>query len=165
MKNQILNRFIGVIDNRDEYQTQEIYKELAFSGMLLWGLTMLLMSISLVIDTIKNEVSFITLALLIVNLVYAALLMVRLNRKQLDNSDCATIEEYNAKKNRLKRACTIAGIQWGLFMVILMEYIFPFLSKEAIQLSWINILIWFAGGLFFGIIMYAISKAKLKKYF
>ena len=165
MKNQILNRFIGVIDNRDEYQTQEIYKELAFSGMLLWGLTMLLMFISLVIDTIKNEVSFITLALLIVNLVYSSLLMVRLNRKQLDNSDCATIEEYNAKKSRLKRACTIAGIQWGLFMVILMEYIFPFLSKEAIQLSWINILIWFAGGLFFGIVMYAISKAKLKKYF
>lgn len=31
MKNKFFNRFIGTIEDRDEYQLKEIYKELAFS--------------------------------------------------------------------------------------------------------------------------------------
>lgn len=32
-----------MLDDRDEYQRNEIYEELAFSGILLWFLTTLLM--------------------------------------------------------------------------------------------------------------------------
>ena len=42
MKTKIFNHFIGAIDARDEYQQQEIYKELAFTGILLYYVTMTL---------------------------------------------------------------------------------------------------------------------------
>ncbi|MEK4129411.1 hypothetical protein NYE67_06995 [Solibacillus sp. FSL W8-0474] len=34
-KENIINKFIGAYDERDEYQKQEIYKEIAFSGIIL----------------------------------------------------------------------------------------------------------------------------------
>ena len=81
MKNKLLNHFIGVMDDRDEYQQQEIYKELAFSGMLLWSLSMLLMLVSIVIDTIQNTISFSTPALLMINMIYAFYITIRLLKR------------------------------------------------------------------------------------
>ncbi|MDV2582383.1 hypothetical protein [Alkalibacillus haloalkaliphilus] len=66
MKNKVINHFVGTLDNRDECQQQEIYKELAFSGIILWYLTMLSMFVSLVIDTMQNTLSFATPSLLII---------------------------------------------------------------------------------------------------
>lgn len=165
MKNKIINHFIGAIDNRNEYQQQEIYKELAFSGILLWYLTMSLMFISLIIDTIQNTLSLATPLLLVINMIYAIIVMIRIRKKHLDETDCASIEEYEEKRKQLKKASSLAGIQWGLFMLILMEYVSPYLSTGEIDVRWWGILTWALGGMFFGMIMYWLSKSKLKKRF
>lgn len=165
MKNKVLNRFIGAMDDRDEYQLSEIYKELAFSGIVLWYLTTLLMFISLIIDTIQNTLSFGTIALLILNMTYAILTVIKLRRKQLDDTDCASIEEYEEKKKQLKKAMSLAGVQWGLFMLVFMEYVSPYLSTGEINVEWWNIVIWLLGGVGFGLSMYWFSKSKLQKHF
>lgn len=165
MKNKLLKRFIGAIDDRDEFQLQEIHKELAFSGILLWYLTMLLMFASLVVDTIHNTLTFITPALLIINMVYAINVVSKLRKKHLDDTDCASIEEYKEKKKRLKKSSTIAGVAWGIFMLILMQYIFPYLSTGDIDVSWWDVLIWIFAGVCFGTAIYWLSRSKLRKHF
>lgn len=165
MKEQIINRFIGVIDNRDEYQKQEIFKELAFSGIILYFFTIILMVGSFVIDTINNEISLITPALIILNIAYAGFITMRLNKKQLDVTDCVTPEEYELKKSKLKKSSTFAGLQWGLSMLLLMEYIFPLIGREKITFSWIQVIPWCLGGVAFGVCIYAFSNSKLRKHY
>ncbi|WP_040984794.1 DUF3278 domain-containing protein [Oceanobacillus jeddahense] len=162
MKNKLLTSFIGAIDDRDEYQQQEIYKELAFSGILLWYLSMLIMLVSLIIDTIHNTFSFSTSALLILNMIYAVMLTSRLRKKQLDSTDCASLEEYQKKKQQLKKSSAFAGVFWGFFMLILMQYVFPYLSTGEIDAGWQHLLIWGAAGILFGTIVYRFSKSKLQ---
>lgn len=165
MKNKLLNRFIGVIEDRDEYQQGEIHKELAFSGMLLWILTMLLMSICLVIDTIHDRLSFETLSLLIINMIYAIYIVVRLRKKHLYDTDCASLAEYEEKKRWLKKSSILAGVLWGFFMLIFMQYLLPYSSTSEIDVSWPKILIWIVVAALFGTILYWFSKSKLKRHF
>jgi hypothetical protein len=165
MKEQIFRRFVGAFDERDEYQNNEIYKELAFSGIILYYFTMLIMVISLIIDTITNNFSIITPALILLNVVYAGIITYRLNKKQLDMTDCATAEEYEMKKKRLKRTSTFAGIFWGLAMILWMEYIMPLLGGEEVIFSWIDALIWLIGGIVFGVCIYSYAKSRLIKQY
>jgi len=165
LKDSILNHFIGAVDDRDEYQKQEIYKELALSGIIFYHLSMLLMVVSIVIDTFNNEMSIITPILLILNVGYSGYIGYRLSKKRLDTSDCATPEEYDAKKAKLKRSCTSAGIQWGLWMIIMMEYVLPLIGGEDLSLSWFNMTAWAIGGIAFGFFLYLVSKSKLQKQF
>ncbi|SET74291.1 Protein of unknown function [Salinibacillus kushneri] len=165
MREKLLNHFIGAVDNRDEYQQHEIYKELAFSGILLWYLSMLLMFVSLILDTIHNQFSLMTLLLFIINMVYATLIMTRLRKRQLDETDCASIEEYRDKRKRIKKSSILAGIQWGLFMFFIMQYLFPYLSTGEIVVNWVQTVIWGIGGILYGTLLYQISKSKLKKHF
>ncbi|MFA9560157.1 hypothetical protein ACERII_22840 [Evansella sp. AB-rgal1] len=165
MKNNILNSFIGVVDDRDEYQRHEIYKELAYSGIVLWHLTMLLMFVSLIIDTIQKTSSFATLALFIINMIYAIMTIIKLGKKNLDETDCASIEEYEEKKKQLKKMSIIGGFQWGLFMIFLLEYVLPYLRNGVLDVSWFNVVVWSIGGMFFGLITYWFSRSKLKKYY
>lgn len=165
MKNQIFNHFIGAIDARDEYQQQEIYKELAFTGILLYYVTMALMMISLINDLVLQTVSIMTPILLVVNIGYSVLIMKRLNRKEWLVTDCATPEEYEINVRRLKRSNTFGGISWGLMMLLWMEYLMPLISREEINFSWIGVIIWGIGGVLFGIAMYFVSKSKLEKHY
>lgn len=165
MKNQIFNHFIGAIDARDEYQQQEIYKELAFTGILLYYMTMALMMISLINDLVQQTVSIMTPILLVVNIGYSALIMKRLNKKEWMVTDCATPEEYEINVRRLKRSSTFGGISWGLMMLLWMEYLMPLISREEISFSWIGVIIWGIGGVLFGVTMYFITKSKLEKHY
>jgi len=165
MKNKLLTTFIGTIDNRDEYQQQEIYKELALSGMLLWTLSMLVMFINLIIDTMHQTLSFSTTALLIINMVYAVTISARVRKKHLDSTDCASLEEYQQKKKQLKKSSTIAGVFWGIFMLIMMQYVFPYLATGEIDVGWQHVLLWGAAGIFFGLALYWFSKSKLLIHF
>ncbi|MEK5055741.1 hypothetical protein MHH96_20340 [Niallia sp. FSL K6-0212] len=65
----------------------------------------------------------------------------------------------------MKKSSFLAGIQWGLSMLILMEYVFPYLSTGELNLEWWNVLIWLLGGMLFGMTMYLFSKSKLQKHF
>lgn len=165
MKHQIFNHFIGAIDERDEYQQQEIYKELAFTGILLYYMTMLLMMISFIIDLVQQTFSIMSPVLLVVNIVYSYLIMIRLNKKEWMVTDCATPEEYEMNVRKLKRSSTLAGINWGLLMLLWMEYLMPFISREEIMFSWIDLVIWTIGGAVFGVAMYYFAKSKLEKHY
>ncbi|MCZ0702960.1 dolichol kinase [Natronobacillus azotifigens] len=164
MKNKILNRFIGVFDDRDEYQRNQIYEELAFSGILLWFLTTLLMVISFVMDVFQNSLSFATIALIIINMVYAIIITIRLRKKRLDETDCASLEEYEEKKRHLKKASFFAGGLYAFFMLVFMEYALPYLSDRQIG-DRLGILTWLFTGLIFGMTMYFTKKSKLQKHF
>lgn len=165
MKNKFVKRFIGTIEDRDEYQLKEIYKELAFSGILLWYLTLLLMFISLIIDTVNNTLNFLTIALLFVNLIYTINITSNLRKNRLSDTDCVTIEEYKNKKKQLKKSSTIAGIMWGIFMLVFMQYLLPFLSYGSIDISWFKVLLWVIAALVFGTIIYWNSVSKIQKHF
>ncbi|MEH7456950.1 hypothetical protein V7183_06825, partial [Bacillus sp. JJ1127] len=56
-KEKLYTNFIGTISERDEYQKQEINKELAIAGVGLWYLNMLAMLIMLIVDTMNNTMS------------------------------------------------------------------------------------------------------------
>ena len=165
MKNQIFNHFIGAIDARDEYQQQEIYKELAFTGILLYYMTMALMMISLINDLVQQTFSIMTPILLVVNIGYSALIMKRLNKKEWMATDCATPEEYELNVRKLKRSSTFAGISWGLAMLLWMEYLMPLISREEVSFSWIGVISWGIGGVFFGVAIYFVSKSRLEKHY
>ncbi|MEK4129412.1 hypothetical protein NYE67_07000 [Solibacillus sp. FSL W8-0474] len=126
-------------------------------------MSMLLMVISLIIDTYKKEMSLIKPILVFLNIGYSAYIAFRLNKKQLDISNCATSEEYNIKKAKLRRSSIIVGIQWGFWMIVLMEYILPFIRGEGLSFSWFNMIIWFIGGLLLSVCIYYVSMSKLKK--
>src|SRR5699024_4613597 len=123
MKNKLLKRVIGFMDERDEYQLQEINKDLAFSGMILWILMMLLMLICLILDVIHDTFTFITAALLVVNLVYASMVFSKVRRKGLDNTDCANVEEYEMKKQQVQKGAVRAGIFFYIVMFIFTGFV------------------------------------------
>ncbi|RPF50654.1 DUF3278 domain-containing protein [Aquisalibacillus elongatus] len=165
MKQKLLKQFIGVLDDRDEYQKHEIYKELAFSGIVLWYLSMTLMFVSLVMDTMSNQISLVTVLLFLVNMVYAFMITIRIRKKGLDETDCESEEEYINKIKQLKKSSTLAGVFWGLTMLVLMDYIFPYISTGNITFNAVNLVTWALGGSVFGAVFYFVSKSRLKKQY
>ena len=94
---------------------------------------MALMVISLINDLVQQTFSIMTPILLVVNIGYSALIMKRLNKKEWMATDRATPEEYEMNVHKLKRSSTLAGISWGLMMLLWMEYLMPLISREEIS--------------------------------
>ncbi|MES5849433.1 MULTISPECIES: DUF3278 domain-containing protein [unclassified Bacillus cereus group] len=162
---KLYKHFIGAIDERDEYQKQEINKELAFSGMILWYLNMIAMFIMLIVDTINNTMSIGTIITFIINMIYAGYLIRNIEKKKLNDTECTTKEEYLEKKKKLKKQSLKAGIYFSFQMFILMCYIFPYLSSGTISISLFDIIIWSGGGIFFGVSIYLVALSNLKKLY
>lgn len=165
MKNKLLKRVIGFMDERDEYQLQEINKDLAFSGMILWILMMLLMLISLILDVIHDTFTFITAALLVVNMVYAIMVFSKVRRKGLDNTDCANVEEYEMKKQQVQKGAVRAGIFFTIAMIIFTGFVTPSLTAGKIELDWFSALTFIVLGPLYGVGIYLVGKSKLEKNF
>ncbi|MFD3448849.1 DUF3278 domain-containing protein [Microbacteriaceae bacterium 4G12] len=164
-KEHMYNRFIGALSERDEYQKQEINKELAFSGMMLWYLSMLAMFVMLIIDTIHNTISVGTILIFLINMVYAGYLMGKIEKKKLNDTECTTEEEYLEKKKLLQKQSSKAGVLWGFQMFILMSYIFPYLRSGKVSISLFDVIIWSCGGIFFGGAIYVVGLFNLKKLY
>ncbi|WP_020061744.1 DUF3278 domain-containing protein [Bacillus sp. 123MFChir2] len=164
-KEKIYLNFIGAMSERDEYQKQEINKELAVAGVLLWYLNMLVMVIMLVVDTIHNTISIGTIIVFVVNMIYVNYLIWKVQKKRLNETECATEEEYLERKKQLKKSGLKAGLLWGFQMFVLMCYIFPYLGSEEISISRYDVIIWSCGGVFFGLSMYGIGLLNLKKLY
>ncbi|ENQ3078387.1 DUF3278 domain-containing protein [Bacillus cereus] len=164
-KEKIYLNFIGAMSERDEYQKQEINKELAVAGVLLWYLNMVVMAILLVVDTIHNTISIGTIIIFVVNMIYVNYLIWKVQKKRLNETECATKEEYLERKKQLKKSGLKAGILWGFQMFVLMCYIFPYLGSNEISVSLYDVIIWSCGGAFFGLSMYGIALLNLKKLY
>lgn len=165
MKNKFLKYFINTVDDRDEYQLREIYKELAFSGILLWYLTLLIMFISLIIDTVNNTLNFSTIALFLLVMVYSINIVLRLRKKRLDDTDCASFEEYKDKKEKLKKKIYNRRYNVGCLYVHYGAVYFSFFILWLDRRKLVRCLDMGNSGLAFGTIIYWSSVSKLQKHF
>lgn len=164
MKDQILNRFVGTMSDRDEYQKQEIYKELAYSGILLYWLCIFLMFICLLVDTYHHTLSVGTIGLLVIVMGYSVVFLQRIRKKQLDITEFTSEEEYKAAVGKLLKNSIKGGLLWGIQMFILMQYILPYIADGEIKPSWYTFLIFVVfGSTFFGGAIYLLAKSKMKK--
>lgn len=99
-KERVYNSFVGTLSERDEYQKQEINKELSVAGIGLWWLNMLVMLIMLLVDTMNHTISIGTIFIFLSNMIYANYLAFKFKKKGLSDTECATKEEYlQHKKN------------------------------------------------------------------
>lgn len=99
-KERVYNSFVGTMSERDEYQKQEINKELSVAGIGLWWLNMLVMLIMLLVDTMNHTISIGTILVFLSNMIYANYLAFKFKKKGLSDTECATQEKI--KKSWLK---------------------------------------------------------------
>ncbi|MDA1586606.1 DUF3278 domain-containing protein [Bacillus cereus group sp. TH230-1LC] len=164
-KERVYNSFVGTMSERDEYQKQEINKELSVAGIGLWWLNMLVMLIMLLVDTMNHTISIGTILVFLSNMIYANYLAFKFKKKGLSDTECATKEEYLQHKNKLRKAGLKAGLLWGFQMFVFMNYILPYVGSEEISISLFKVVIFICGGGFFGLTMYVIGLLNLKKLY
>ncbi|MDF9625522.1 DUF3278 domain-containing protein, partial [Bacillus cereus] len=99
-KERVYNSFVGTLSERDEYQKQEINKELSVAGIGLWWLNMLVMLIMLLVDTMNHTISIGTIFIFLSNMIYANYLVFKFKKKGLSDTECATKEEYLQHKKK-----------------------------------------------------------------
>lgn len=162
---KIYTTFIGAQSDRDEYQKQEINKELAFAGVGLWYLNMLALLIMLVIDAMNQTTSVGTILIFLTNIIYSNYIVFKMKKGKLNDTECGTKEEFLEKKKLLRTSSIKAGVSWGLQMFVFMCYVFPYLSSEKISITQFDIFLWSGAGVFFGLSMYVLSLINLKKLY
>ena len=86
-KERVYNSFVGTLSERDEYQKQEINKELSVAGIGLWWLNMLVMLIMLLVDTMNHTISIGTIFIFLSNMIYANYLAFKFKKKGLSDTE------------------------------------------------------------------------------
>lgn len=165
IKKQLYNNFIGAIDDRDEYQKQEINRELAVAGMGLFSFVIIFMFILLIIDTINNTLSVGTIGLFVIIYLYSLYIIIKLRKNKLNDTECSSEQNYKLMKKSLKKQGVKAGFMWGFFMLVTNTYLLPFLDTGNSNASWFDFILWSVMGSLFGIIMYLFAISKLQKVY
>ncbi|MFC6653480.1 DUF3278 domain-containing protein [Paenibacillus rhizoplanae] len=163
MEKRMLKPFVGYMEERDEYQRGEIHRVLAGACMHALYLTSGLMLISLIMDTIHHTFTFGTMALFIVQQFVAYYILIRLRKTGVAETEYDIDADYEKTIKALKKKFFLAGAQWGFTMLVLMEFLFPALAGEKIEIHLFNILVWCIMGAAFGIITYFLQKRNIKK--
>lgn len=164
LEEKLFKRYIGFIDERDEYQKSVIYKTLSKLNMYSFYLISILMLISLIFDTISHRFTFGTFALFFIQQFNAYYILIKLRKSGVDITEVYDNVTYLKQVKKLKKQSIIAGIQWAFFMIIMNSYIFPSLLGENIIVNIKSIVVWSLGGLSFGLGLYFIGKVKLRKF-
>ena len=163
LKKKLFKHYIGYVDERDEYQKSEIYKILAITNMYSFYLISILMTGSLIFDSINHRFTFGTIALFFIQQFNAYYISIKLRKSGVDSTEFYDDTTYLLQLKKSKKQAIMAGTQWGLGMLITMDYIFPALEGEQIRLSLISVIVWACAGAFFGGFMYLFGKSKIKK--
>lgn len=163
LEEKLFKRYIGYIDDRDEYQKSVIYMILAKLNMYLFYLTSILMLISLLFDTIHHRFTFGTFALFFIQQFNAYYILIKLRKSRVDITEFYDNNTYQNQLKKLKKQSSVAGIQWAFFMIVMNNYILPTISGDSIILNLNSFIIWILGGVFFGVIIYFFGKVKIKK--
>lgn len=163
LEEKLFKYYIGYLDERDEYQQSVIYKIIAKVNMYSFYLISILMMGSLIFDSINHRFTFGTVALFFIQQFNAYYISIKLRKSGVDSTEFYDDTTYLLQLKKAKKQAIMAGTQWGLGMLIMMDYIFPALEGEQIRLSLISVIIWTCGGAFFGGFMYLFGKLKLKK--
>ena len=165
LEEKLFQRYIGFIDERDEYQRSVIYETLSKLNMYSFYLINTLMFISLIFDTINHTFTFGTFALLCIQQFNSYYILIKLKKKGVDTTEFYDENSYRKAIKNLRKKSIIAALQWGLSMFILMSYIFPTLEGESIRVNLISVIIWTLAGAFFGLSIYLLAKTKVKKVY
>ncbi|AIQ44963.1 hypothetical protein R70723_02870 [Paenibacillus sp. FSL R7-0273] len=164
LEKRMLKPFIGYLEERDEYQQGEIYKILAGACMYAFYLTTGLMLISLIADTINHTFTFGTIALFMVNQFLAYYIHIRLRKTGIAETEYDAEADYEQTVKALKKKFIFAGAQFGLTMLVLMEFLLPTLAGEKLDIQLVPILIWLLAGAAFGICTYFLQKRNIKMF-
>lgn len=163
LEEKLFKHYIGYLDERDEYQQSVIYKTLAKVNMYSFYLISLLMMVSLIFDSVNHRFTFGTVALFFIQQFNAYYISIKLRKSGVDTTEFDDNTTYLIQLKKLKKQSIMAGTQWGIWMLIMMDYIFPVLEGEKIEGGLISVIIWTCGGAFFGGAMYLFGKLKLTK--
>jgi hypothetical protein len=163
LEEKLFKHYIGYLDERDEYQQSVIYKTLAKVNMYSFYLISILMMGSLVFDSVNHRFTFGTVALFFIQQFNAYYISIKLRKSGVDETEFYDNTTYLLQLKKLKKQAVMAGTQWGLWMLIMMDYIFPALEGEQIRIDLISVIIWICGGAFFGGAMYLFGKLKITK--
>lgn len=163
LEKNLLHPYIGYSEAKDEYQQNSIYKTLAVANVYSFYLLSFFMIISLIFDSINHKLTFGTFALFFVHQFNSYYIPNKLRKSGLNEIKVDGDINYSNAIKKLRKQMVIAGIQWGFSMFVLMEYIFPTLCGDPINIGLSEVLPWVCGGIFFGGTMYILGKSNLKK--
>lgn len=161
LEEKLFKHYIGYLDERDEYQQSVIYKTIAKVNMYSFYLISILMIGSLIFDSVNHRITFGTVALFFIQQFNAYYILIKLRKNGVDETEFYDNTTYLLQLKKFKKQSVMAGTQWGLFMLIMMDYIFPVLEGEQIRIDLISVIIWIFGGAFFGGAMYLFRKRKI----
>lgn len=163
LEKKLLKHSIGYLGERDEYQQGVIYKTLATSNIYSFYLLTFCMMVSFIFDSINHKLTFGTFALFFIQQFNAYYILIKLRKSEVDKTEFDDNATYSTQIKKLRKQIIIAAIQWGFSMFVIMEYIFPTLWGERINIGLFQILVWICGATFFGVSCYIIAKSRLKK--
>ncbi|CEN29936.1 MAG: hypothetical protein ACLUG9_16995 [Paraclostridium sordellii] len=163
LKKNLLKLYIGYLEERDEYQQCVIYKTLAITNIYSFYLLSVCMMVSLIFDSINHTLTFGTIALVFIQQFNTYYIFNKLRKNGIDKTEFYDDITYSRQIKKLRKQAIITGIQWGFYMLLMMEYIFPTLLGERISIDLFEVLLWLFGGVLFGGSMYILGKLKLIK--
>ena len=159
---KLLKRFVGFIDDRDEYQQKMIYKVLADANIITFILLTISMMISFIWDAWHHTISLGTIFLFLIQQFNSYYILSKTKKYDVVKTEVFDEETYQKELRKIKRGAIIAGINWGIFMFGWMEFLFPLILHEPIELKWFNVGVWVVTSMMFGGSMYVVGKGKLK---
>ena len=162
IEKKLLKRFVGYIDDRDEYQQKMIYKILANANMMTFILLMVCMMISFIWDAWHQTVSLGTIFLFLIQQFNSYYVLAKTKKFDVVKTEVFDEETYKKELNKIKKGAILSGINWGISMFAWMEFLFPLILNDPIELKWFNICVWFIASILFGGSMYVVGKGKLK---
>lgn len=164
LEQRLKRRVIGARDPLDEAQEAEVNRVLA--GLASWSfyLTSVLMMISLGMDVHRAgeiDVTFGSLALLILQQFAAWYLILRMRKSRVHDVRTASGTDYRRELVRAKKSAAWAGLYWGVFMMATMNWLLPAIAGQPFNTDIVHHLVWLVGGAFFGWIMYVVLKRRI----
>ena len=163
LETKLLKYYIGYEQPRDEYQQGVIYKTLTISNLYTFYLITICMLVSLIFDSINHKFTFGTFALFFIQQFNAYYVLSEMRKSGVDITEFDDDMDYHEQVKILKKRITIGAIRWTLCMFVMMEYMFPTLWGDPIDMSWGQIIKTICSGILFGVLCYVFSKSKLKK--
>jgi hypothetical protein len=104
-----------------------------------------------------------TILLFFIQQINSYYILFKMRKYQLAQSEFYDEESYQTAVKYLKKKMAWAGIEWGFTMFVMMNFIFPALWGDPIDVMWRDVAIYLVAGAFFGMIMYALEKCQLKR--
>lgn len=163
LETKLLKHYIGYEQPRDEYQQGVINETLTTANLYTFYLLTICMVISLIFDSINHKFTFGTFALFFIQQFNSYYVLSKMRKSGVDITEFDDDMDYKEQVKILRNKTIIGAIQWTLWMVVTMGYIFPTLWGDPINMDFTQIMIFICSGVLFGVLCYVFAKGKLKK--